>query len=54
MKHNIKHKMSEREYRMYDLLEHKNLYYGVGRRCVKMCKRYLRRAFRRKFKKGEV
>lgn len=50
----MKHKMSEREYRMKDLLDHKNLYKGVGRKCVRICKRYLRRAFRRKFKKGEV
>ena len=50
----MKHKMSEREYKMQDLLHHKNLYKGVGRKCVRICKRYLRRAYRRKFKKGEV
>ena len=50
----MKYKMSKREYRMQDLLDNKNIYYGVGRRCVRICKRYLRRAFRRKFKKGEV
>ena len=50
----MKHKMSSREKKMQDLLDHKEIYSGVGRKCVRICKRYLRRAFRRKFKKGEV
>lgn len=50
----MKHKLSGKEAKMQDLLWHKDLYHGVGRRCVRMCKKYLRRAFRRKFKKGEV
>lgn len=50
----MKHKMSSREREMKELLDHKNLYKGIGRKCVRICKRYLRRAYRRKLKKGEV
>lgn len=50
----MKQKLSSREKEMKELLDHKNLYKGVGRSCIRMCKRYLRRAFRRKVKRGEV